>query len=152
MVQLQPATFDQLFGDPQWPTVLEEYKSHAAGYMPSVELNLEGYRELQELGRLSLFTARHHDQLVGFITILKAGSLKYNERPIAISESFFVVKAQRMTGAGLALLALAEDKAREIGAKGLLVGAPPDGPLDKMLPRYGYQLASRIYFKGLDDA
>ena len=57
-----------------------------------------------------------------FATVLKAKLPRY-AGPIAVTESFFVAKAHRRTGAGLELLRAGEDKARALGCPGLLVSA-----------------------------
>lgn len=151
---IEASTFEQMFGAPSWPALLEEYSSEAGEYVPPVDVQFESYKQLEAMGRLHLFTATGEEtnRLIGFITVLAGASLKYGHQPIAFTESFFVCKAHRMTGAGVRLLRAAESKAREIGARGLLLGAPAGGPLDQVLPRCGYSVVSRIHFRRLTDA
>ena len=69
----------------------------------------------------------------------------------AITESFFVAKVHRDSGAGLKLLRAAEQKARALGSPGLLVSAPFGGTLVQVLPRAGYTETNRVFFKGWAD-
>jgi GNAT superfamily N-acetyltransferase len=66
---------------------------------------------------------------------------------IAVTESFFVGKEYRKSGAGLKLLRAAEAHAE--GAPGLLVSAPVGGTLAEVLPHLGYRETNRVFFKEL---
>lgn len=99
---------------------------------------------------LHVFSAATDFDLVGFITVL-APVLPHYGVPVAVSESFFVAKAHRKTGAGLKLLRAAEDMARSLGSPGLLVSAPFAGDLFHVLPHVGYVESSRIFFKKVRD-
>lgn len=114
--------------------------------MPAPAARLENYLPLERGGLLHTILATKGNRLIGFILVL-ASVLPHYGVPVAVSESFFVARAHRRTGAGLRLLNAAEDKARELGASGLLVSAPVRGDLFKVLPRRGYAETSRIFFK-----
>ncbi len=115
--------------------------------MPQPTARWHAYRLLQVAGRLFSFAAFIHDELVGFIFVVAADLPHYGTTTSAVSESFFVARAHRKTGAGLRLLRRAEEMAREIGAPGLLVTAPFEGDLFRVLPRIGYTEVSRAFFK-----
>ena len=68
---------------------------------------------------------------------------------MAVTESFFVAKAYRKSGAGLKLLHAAETYAKEIGCAGILVNAPFEKTLMDVLPRVGYQETHRVFFKNV---
>lgn len=132
--------------------LIAEYAAEGAvDGMPPVDAKLNSYLPLERNGLLHTILATHECRLIGFIVVL-ASVLPHYGVPIAISESFFVAKAWRGTGAGLRLLRAAEDKARALGATGLLVSAPIDGDLFKVLPRRGYAETSRIFFKEVANA
>ena len=82
--------------------------------MPPPAPDWDAYAALEAAGLLHGFAASVDGELVGFIAVLAAKLPRYAE-PIAVSESFFVAKAHRRTGAGLRLLRAAEDKARDAG-------------------------------------
>lgn len=131
----------------EFAALVEEYTAECAiDGLPSPVVKMLAYRELEQAGLLHVVSALEGDALIGFISVL-AAPLPHYGIVVAVSESFFVCKAKRQTGAGLRLLRAAEDKARELGAPGLLVSAPFGGSLFKVLPRAGYTEASRTFFK-----
>jgi GNAT superfamily N-acetyltransferase len=147
-----PSTFLELEAAPEWPALLAEYAAESAVEgMPPPTGKMETYRALNAGGVLHVFAAWNDGALAGFIFVL-AAPLPHYSVVTAVSESFFVAKAHRHTGAGLKLLRAAEDKAREIGSPGLVVSAPFAGRLFKVLPRCGYGEVSRIFFKKMTDA
>jgi GNAT superfamily N-acetyltransferase len=128
-----------------------EYEAEALiDGMPAPAARFEAYQALETAGMLHVFTATVGGGLVGFISLLVASLPRYG-RPVAVSESFFVAKQYRKTGAGLRLLKAAENEARALGCPGLLVSAPYEGDLSKVLPRVGFKESSRIFFKRLAD-
>ncbi len=149
---IRPGTIAKLEAAPSFPALLAEYAAESAiEGMPPPSARMETYRALDEAGALHVLEAVAGDELVGFITVLSA-PLPHYGRTVAVSESFFVARAHRHTGAGLKLLRAAEDKAREIGSPGLVVSAPFAGRLFEVLPRCGYAEVSRIFFKKVTDA
>jgi GNAT superfamily N-acetyltransferase len=132
---------------PNMPDLLAEYASEAAiDGLPPPYPKWEAYRTLETAGLLHVLSATVGDELAGFITVLAAPLPRYSA-PVATSESFFVARAHRKTGAGLKLLRAAEDKARDLGSSGLLVSAPSGGTLAQVLPRVGYAETNRVFFK-----
>ena len=147
-----PSTIAALEAAPTFAALLQEYAAESAiKGMPAPAAKMETYRQLEAAGALLVLAAIHEGVLIGFLTLLSA-PLPHYGRSVAVSESFFVAKAHRSTGAGLRLLRAAEDKAREIGSPGLLVSAPFEGDLFKVLPRAGYVETSRVFFKETTDA
>ena len=119
--------------------------------MPPPAARMDSYRELEMRGLLHVLSASHETRLIGFLTLL-APVLPHYGVAVAVSESFFVARAHRGTGAGLKLLRAAEDLARRLGSPGLLVSAPFEGDLFRVLPRVGYAETSRVFFKKVNDA
>jgi GNAT superfamily N-acetyltransferase len=147
MLTVEPSTVAGISTAEQFPKLAAEYAAESAiDGLPPPAARMETYRQLERAGMLHAFAARYDDALVGFITVL-APILPHYSVPVAVSESFFVAKAHRSTGAGLKLLRAAEDKARALGSPGLLVSAPFEGALFKVLPRIGYVETNRVFFK-----
>lgn len=144
---IRAATFPEIEVAPEWPALLAEYaaESRTEG-MPPPKGKMESYRQYDAAGVLHIFGAWSDKTLVGFVFVLAAPLLHYSVTT-AVTESFFVGKAHRHTGAGMKLLKAAEDKARELGSPGLIVSAPFAGRLFEVLPRCGYTEVSRIFFK-----
>ncbi|NQW53017.1 MAG: GNAT family N-acetyltransferase [Rhodospirillales bacterium] len=151
-MNVQMSRVADLERDPGLAALLVEYaaESSIAG-MPPPAARMDSYRELEMRGLLHVLSASHETRLIGFLTLL-APVLPHYGVAVAVSESFFVARAHRGTGAGLKLLRAAEDLARRLGSPGLLVSAPFEGDLFRVLPRVGYAETSRVFFKKVNDA
>ena len=147
----QPTTVDEIEAAPEFADLAAEYDASRIEGMPPANPDWEMYRRLESAGLLFAFSATVDGRLVGYISVLVSVLPRYSAR-VATVESYFVAKAHRKTGAGLKLLKLAEDKARELNAPPMLVSAPADGDLAQVLPRLGYRATSTIFFKRLPDA
>lgn len=147
MLIIASSTVAKISTAAEFPALAAEYAAESAiDGLPPPAAKMETYRQLERAGMLHAFSARLDDALIGFITVL-APILPHYGVPVAVSESFFVAKTHRGTGAGLRLLRAAEDKARALGSPGLLVSAPFEGALLKVLPRIGYVETNRVFFK-----
>jgi len=86
------------------------------------------------------------DKLVGFVAVLTPIVPHYGV-VIAVTESLFVGKVYRRTGAGLKLLRAAEMHSIDAGSPMLTVSAPSGGVLAEVLPRLGYRETNRSFVK-----
>lgn len=128
--------------------LLREYADECAMEgLPPPSAKMDSYDKLEKIGILHPYRATHEGILIGFITVL-IPTLPHYGICVAVSESFFVTKAQRRTGAGMKLLQCAEDITVELKSPGLLVSAPHGSVLEQVLPRSGYRQASSVFFKG----
>ena len=151
-MNVQMSSVAELERDPGFAALLAEYASESSiAGMPPPAAKMESYRELEARGLLQVLSATHAGRLVGFLTLL-APVLPHYGVAVAVSESFFVARDHRGTGAGLKLLRAAEDLARRLASPGLLVSAPFEGGLFKVLPRVGYAETNRVFFKKVSDA
>lgn len=114
--------------------------------MPPANPQWETYRAMESLGLLHVFSAMIDGKLIGYLSLLVATLPRYGV-PIVVSESYFVAKEHRKTGAGLRLLEAAEEKTRALGATVILVSAPIGGDLAKVLPRRGYVEGDTVFLK-----
>lgn len=144
---VQLSSVAEIEAAPNWLALADEYAAEAqVEGMPPPNARWETYRMLEGAGILKVYAANVGDVLAGFISVLASNLPQYGET-MAVSESFFVAKKYRRTGAGLRLLAAAEQCARDVGAPGILVSAPCHGALFVVLPRKGYVEYGRIFFK-----
>ena len=129
----------------------ENAAESAIAGLPAPSAKFEMYRGLEESGALHVVGAFLDELIIGYITVL-APVLPHYSAVVAVTESFFVAKEYRKTGAGLKLLAEAEDYAKSKGSPGLLVSAPFGGNLAEVLPRKGYEETNRVFFKNFSKA
>lgn len=130
--------------------LLQEYADECALDNMPHDYNVDMYMALEASGALRTFAAFADDVLIGFILVIVTVLPKYTET-VAATESFFVAKQYRGTGAGLRLLRAAEDEATEAGAFGILVSAPSGGVLAEVMPRIDrYRESNRVFFRELN--
>lgn len=142
-----PSSVAELEAAPEFAALSIEYavESQIEG-MPPANPQWESYRALESMGLLHVFSALSEERLIGFISVIVSVLPRYGE-PVAVTESFFVARTHRKTGAGLKLLKQAEEKALELAGGRLLVSSPLAGDLSQVLPRCGYEPASLYFFK-----
>lgn len=144
---VSPSTVAAIMGAPEFPALLGEYAAESANRgLPPPMVYLDRYPMLEAAGALHSVSAMLDDKLIGFITVLVSVLTHYGFS-VAVSESYFVAKAHRGTGAGLRLLKAAEEKTKALGARGIYVSAQTGSALDKVLEHGGYRETNRIYFK-----
>lgn len=146
-VEVRRCTVAEILHAPNIDQITEEYASESSiKGMPHPLAKMEMYYQLEAVDALCAFGAFVDGVPVGFISVLSTIIPHYSIR-LSVSESFFVLKGYRKTGAGMKLLRMAEDKAREAGAPGLLVSAPYGGVLADVLPHSGYAPSNTIFFR-----
>lgn len=149
-VAVRPCTYAELASAPNFAALLELYGDESAvhsAWRPAPQHDV--YLQLEAAGVLHALAAYRDDVLVGFLSILIT-VLPHFGRRTAVTESYFVDPAHRKSGAGMALLHAAERLAAKLGAEGLLVSAPFEGPLDHVLGSLAsYRSSNRVYFKEL---
>ena len=128
--------------------ILDEYgdECHIDG-LPNPSAKKDMYLEMERSGALHTIGAFLENTVIGFVTVL-APIVPHYGVLVAVTESFFVAKEHRKTGAGLRLLRAAEQYAKERGSPGLLISAPFGGSLAEVLSRMDdYVETNRVFFR-----
>lgn len=148
-VQIQRSTVAEVEAYPEFPALVAEYAAESANEaLGAVNPQMGTYRGMEAAGVLHALSATLEGKLIGLLFLLTP-VLPHFGRKAGVAESFFVVSAHRNTGAGLRLLALAEEVAAEQGARGVMVSAPEGGVLQRVMPGVGYRPAAQVFFKAL---
>lgn len=146
-LSIRKSSILELEAQPNIHEILDEYATESAiKGLPAPAAKVELYKYLESTDALYTIGAFLDELLIGFVTVL-APVLPHYGRLIAVTESVFVAKAYRKTGAGLKIIASAEEYAKEIGSPGLLMSAPLGGNLAEVLPHIGYDETNRTFFK-----
>lgn len=144
---IRKSTISELEAAQNFDALLSEYAAECAiDGLPTPAIRVEIYKKLESINLLQFYAAFLDDLLVGFITVLALNGPHY-QTVLGTTESFFVGKQYRQSGAGLKLLAAGEQHAKEIGAPGLLVSAPTGGSLAAVLEGKEYVETNRVFFK-----
>lgn len=142
------ATVNEIAADPRFHDLMREYAAESA--ITGIELGeprIDIYQSLEAAGALTILASYDNDELSGFLCLLISILPHFNVK-MATTESYFVAKDKRHTGAGLALLREAEKLAHEKDAAGILISAPIGGRLDKILESVDtYRETNRVFFR-----
>lgn len=147
-VTIRPATVAEVFAAPNVDELLAEYarESSVAG-LPSAVPNRDLYAGLEATGFMHVIGAFDGELLAGFLVLVVTINPHYSQI-LAVSESYFVASEYRKSGAGLQLLAVAENLAKQKGAVGMFVSAPVESRLARVMPGVGYRETTRAFFRG----
>lgn len=151
MVVIRKCSVKELESNLNFHTLIKEYTEEAKiAELPNPDQTLASYRLLDSMPIFGSYGAFVDDMLIGFVAILTPIIPHYGVA-LAVTESLFVQKAYRHTGAGLKLLREAELHAKRMFAPGLLVSAPAQGQLAKVLPKMGFRETNKVFYRGFDD-
>lgn len=148
---IRKSTISELEAAPNIQVILDEYAAESSPRiegLPRPMAKADTYKHLESTNTIYTIGAFLADLLIGYIIIVSPILPHYSIR-IAVSESYFVLKAYRGTGAGNKLREAAEEWSKQAGAIGILMSAPLDGDLAEVLPRVGYSETGRVFFKSL---
>lgn len=148
---IRKCTISEIENAPNISELLEEYANESSiKGLPHPFAKADTYKHLENTNSIYVIGAFIENMLIGYIIMLSPILPHYSTR-VAVVESFFVQEQYRKTGAGLKLLHMAENQAKDMSAYGILVSAPFNGSLTKVLPNVGYQETNRIFFRNLKD-
>jgi GNAT superfamily N-acetyltransferase len=151
-ITIRYSTVAELGDAPNRDELLDEYAREASiDGLPTQNPQRATYQQLEDLKALSVIGAFDGERYVGFALVLTTVSPHFGCM-LSTTESLFVAKSYRHTGAGTKLLKAAERHAQASGSVGLLVSAPHGGRLAELLPMKGYAESNRVFYKGLLDA
>ena len=140
VLRILPVSFIDILDAENADEILRAYAEECL--VPGATPQRSIYEAMEKAGALQCFAAYTEatDLLIGFVSVLTA-VMPHTGQPLATIESLFVDLPCRGTGAGLALLAAAEQYAQDFGCDKLVVTARVGSALDKVLSRRdGYTL------------
>lgn len=150
-ITIKPCTVEDVQNAHNVADLLAEYANESAlDALGVANPQWETYRQMQAMGVAHVLGAYKGDALVGFLVLL-VSVVPHFGKPIASTESYFVARCARKSGAGLMLLHVAEQVARQAGAIALFVSAPIGSRLARVLPGVGFRDVQHNFFKGLED-
>ena len=103
------------------------------------------YSELEQQGKLKIFTARDNDTLVGFFVVVVGVNMHYKDHTFACNDIIYLHKDYRKGFAGIKLIKFAKKCLTEDGVSVLAINTKVHQPFDKVLERLGFNLIERVY-------
>jgi len=109
----------------------------------------ESYEQLEEGGKLRIFTARDDGVLVGYFVVIVAHNIHYKDHLFAVNDIIYLHQDYRKGFAGIRLIKFGEKCLKEDGASVLTVNTKTHQAFDPVLERLGFNLIERVYSKPL---
>jgi len=105
----------------------------------------EVYRDLEDQGKLKIFTARDDTTLVGYFVVVVGVNMHYKDHTFACNDIIYLHKDYRKGFAGIKLIKFAKKCLTEDGVSVLTINTKVHQPFDKVLDRLGFNLIERVY-------
>lgn len=149
MIHIRPATVTEITSDKDFLALAKEYaeESRMEGW-PTPEPDIETYKNNEASGMIAPIGVYSDDTLIGFALLMYFSNPHYGKM-IGVTETLFVAKAYRKTGAGLRLISSIENIAKYIGCFALLISANAGSTLEKILLRKKYKHTNSIMMRVL---
>jgi GNAT superfamily N-acetyltransferase len=147
---VRPCAFAELEKEPNIAELGAEYAAESTtAELGPANPQWRMYEALEAAGVAKLLCAYHGEAMVGFLLLL-VSVVPHFGLTIATTESFFVARAARKSGAGLMLRREAERMARDMGAVGFFISAPMGSRLAEVMGKAkGWRETNRVFFRGL---
>tara|TARA_R110001606_G_scaffold88029_1_gene198177 strand:- start:131 stop:574 length:444 start_codon:yes stop_codon:yes gene_type:complete len=131
-------------------TPLAELEWEESGH-PTEPLNInwEGYFELEDLGRLKFFTARKEELLIGYFVVIVMMPLTAKGDLMGVYDAVYVHKDYRKSTVGKRLFKYVETCMKEDGVYRVLASSSNKNPIGNFLTRMGYNEVETKYEKVL---
>lgn len=147
MAEIRKCTVAEIEQASNFKDLLGEYsKELVVDGAPPFSAKMDLYHQLEKNGSWQGFGAFLDGKLIGFVAVLVT-ILPHCGVIMAVTESLFVLRGYRKTGAGLGLIRKAEEYAQEKGSPCLLISAPTGGDLEKILPKLQYTQTNSVFFR-----
>lgn len=147
-MEVRRSTFHEITAEPAFDALMAEYAAECAiSGLPTPHYDRGMYKLFEDQQMMISLAAYTEGELIGFAAVLVVMNPHYSHK-IANTESFFVGKAHRATGAGLVLKRRIEQEAKEAGAVGLFICTPIGGKLAAVMATdRKYKETTRVFFQ-----
>lgn len=132
-VEIKKCTIADLEAHPNFVELIAEYAAECSiDGLPEPRGKLDLYKSIERAGMMFPFEAKLDGILIGFMVVIVTVNPHYGI-VLATTETLFVKRDRRYTGAGGRFIAEAKELAREHKSPGVFVIAPIDSTLEKVL-------------------
>lgn len=128
--------------------LLQQHYDEIAHYKDiPLEPDVEGYKRIEELGNLRMFTVRDDNELIGYSIFFIKHNLHYKSSIQAIQDIVFIRKDRR--GQGREFLQWCDNELKSEGVDVVYHHVKAAHNFGPLLVRQGYELVDYIYGKRL---
>jgi len=103
------------------------------------------YRDLEDQGKLKIFTARDGLTLAGYFVVVVGTNMHYKDHTFACNDIIYLHKDYRKGFAGIKLIKFAKKCLTDDGVSILTINTKVHQPFDRLLERLGFNLIERVY-------
>jgi len=103
------------------------------------------YRDLEDQGKLKIFTARDDTTLAGYFVVVVGTNMHYKDHTFACNDIIYLHKDYRKGFAGIKLIKFAKKCLTDDGVSILTINTKVHQPFDRLLERLGFNLIERVY-------
>lgn len=149
MIKYQQEFLNQVESDSKY--LLKLHWDEIALNKDHIKLNpdWESYYELEQSGKLRIFTARNKGNLVGYFVVIVSSNLHYKDHLFASNDIVYLHKDYRKGFTGIKLVKFAEKCLKEDGVSVLAINTKVHQPFDVVLERLDFNMVERVYSKYL---
>ncbi len=107
----------------------------------------DSYHELEDKGKLKIFTARDKGSLVGYFVVIVTPHLHYKDHLFAANDILYLHRDYRKGFTGIKLIKFCEECLINDGVSILTINTKTHQPFDPIMDRLGFNLIERVYSK-----
>lgn len=107
----------------------------------------DAYDLLEDSGRLTIFTARSSEKLVGYLVVLLGNNIHYKDHVFASNDIIYLHPDYRKGMTGVKLIKFAEKYLKKDGVSVMVMNTKVHSPFDIILERLGFTPTERLYSK-----
>lgn len=150
MSEIQRIRSRDIWDAPNSAGLLQEYAQECAtAGLGELNLQLDLYARMEEMGSLQCFGLYEGPQLAGFASVLTAIIPQYGIKGATV-DSLFVMKSCREGGPGTALMVAIEQYARDSQCQAIFYSPPLSSQLERILAnKHSYRTTGTVFMRRL---
>ena len=115
-----------------------------------LDLDLDMYRELEEVHELQLLVVRYRTKPVGYAIYMVGPDPRYKGRIDAQQDVLYVAKEHRGAGIGFKFIEYCDDVLMELGVEAIWCSSNNKLDIGKFYERLGYKFVEKIYLRRIE--
>jgi L-amino acid N-acyltransferase YncA len=149
MISVQEETLTLSLANELMP-LLELHRQEISAYKDmKLNVNVEKYIQMNNIGMYKIFVARSEGKLVGYLAYFIAPNMHYSDYVYATQDVIYVDKSSRGAMVGLKLLNEAEKELIKLGVNVATQHVKVKHDISPLMEKAGYDWVEKIFMKRL---